>query len=237
MMKKLLVLLLVLGLASAAQAAILLGHAGTEVFDEYSDKVDLQALYGGVDIGAEGSIQFDFQYSQPAYYGYLFHMKTNGGGGGPGAFTMVIRGDNSDDFYIEACDDAGSPGPDPLEHDSGLLPYYVPWIFDLDPHNFKMSWRDSTLPGGGGIEVLIDDVSAWSSSVYRSQSGAVDSSTSTAMLLGENLDPYYVVKENFLGTITDFTIGDTFQLYESIPEPATLGLLCLGGLMLRRRKS
>ena len=236
MMKKLLVLLLVLGLASTVQAAILLGHAGTEVFDEASDKVDLQALYGGVDIGAEGSIQFDFQYSQPAYYGYLFDMETNGGGGGPGAFQMGIRGNYSDDFWIGVVDDTGSPIPDRLEHDGGTFPYYAPWTFDLDPHNFKMSWRDSTLPGGGGIEVLIDDVSVWSSSVYRSQSGAVDSSDSTAMLLGGCLGTY-LAAENFFGTMTDFTIGDTFQVYESIPEPATIAMLSLGGLLLLRKKA
>ena len=235
MMKKLLVLLLVLCLASTVQAEILLGHAGSETYTVAADETDLQALYGSIDIANEGAVEFDFQYSAAPYYGYLFDMETNVLGGGPGGFQMRVRANNGDDFYIEARDDAGSPGPDLLEHDGGTFPYYAPWTFDLDPHNFKMSWRDSTLPGGGGIEVLLDDVTAWSSSVYSSQGGAVDSSTSTAMLLGYEIRAYY--PDQFYGTITDFTIGDTFQLYESIPEPATLGLLCLGGLMLRRRKS
>lgn len=51
--------------SATAPAAVVVSHPGPETYDGTpGDETDLQALYGSVDIGSEGSISFDYQSSE-----------------------------------------------------------------------------------------------------------------------------------------------------------------------------
>jgi hypothetical protein len=185
-------------LSATVPAAVVVSHPGPEVFDGTAgDDVDLNVLYGSVDITTEGSLAFDYQFSALPYYSLFWSI--NNDTGGAGSYTFYVRAGNGSDFYVELYDWNGSG-----------MSKVVGWniatgVHDLDPHNFKMTWKD-----GVGIDVQIDNGTPYTSTYIAQGDGVVESAPSNGFHLIAGF-PNWPGNEQFIGKICNFFITDTYS--------------------------
>jgi hypothetical protein len=192
-----------------ASANIVLWHPGPETYTTAEDETDLQALYGGIDVANEGSLEFDYQFSHTPNYDMMWFIEGNDGS--PGGCQVQVRTQGDNDFHIEIRD---------YDNVGGSMESVITWnvgygTHDLSPHNFKMTWKS-----GVGIEVQIDDGTPYTNSYNGYGDGVVDSSPSDDHTLAG--DPWGNPGEQFEGTISNVMLGDTYGEFPVIVSIITV---------------
>ncbi|MCP4707954.1 MAG: PEP-CTERM sorting domain-containing protein [Planctomycetes bacterium] len=226
-MKKLLVLLMVLGVVSVANATVI---------DVYSPTHPTQAELDNVPVGGVVEIKLvlnDLDTDQPYYYdGYwLKSMDLNLAVTGPGTLDQKGTGfltkmkSNSNFGAFATPIDLGDPliagnrihtlaGGSIANGGSGINPFTGGAGIDdpLGTGNKGLVWNlKVTVDGPGMITV---DLSANTPGLYTSH-------------------PTHIVGDTPLNDLTDLQLGD---LFINVPEPMTLALLGMGSLGLLRRR-
>jgi hypothetical protein len=200
-LKIVLIMLAAVLVVSATAPASTITHAGPETFvGTTPDKVDLIGDLGktGIDIGIEGSISFDYQFSAAAYFDVMVYAEQGAD------WSMQIRTNNGSGWHIEIFHWDGASNSSALPANTWDI---ATAAHDLTSHSFSMSWTD-----GGTIDLLVDGgatVSA-SNSYAGVGAGILPGITDLILLGGSPWNPGDA--EEYDGTISNIVISDTIIL-------------------------
>jgi hypothetical protein len=219
-MKKLLVLMLVLGLASVASATVIdvvpvdVGTSGGRL-----GGMDDTLQVGDV-IGLKLVLNANAYAGYPSYDGYVLSSMD---------LSLDVVGAGS--LSAGTVDKAGAPV---WKYDAGLSPFGV--VDDGDISNGLSQIAGVALSPVGGTDSIPNDL-MWDLLLTCTGGGDVliDLGINGLTEYGEFSTPSGGNYGQWLAA-TDADLGDLVIHQEGVPEPMTIALLGLGGLLLRRRK-